>query len=73
MNKLPIIASAGLHLTTLHRVHLAHAKTGAGSAAMAESLFRKMLDEAGVQVLLARALSSVEMQHQRLVAAHAPR
>lgn len=35
----------------------------------AESLYREMLDEAGVKVLLGRALSSVEMQHQRLVSA----
>ena len=35
----------------------------------AESLFRKMLDEAGVKVLLTRALSSVEMQQHRLVSA----
>lgn len=36
---------------------------------VAESLFRKMLDEAGVKVLLARALSSVQMQQNRLVSA----
>ncbi|MEO2029072.1 MAG: FAD-dependent oxidoreductase [Fuerstiella sp.] len=35
----------------------------------AETLFRKMLDEAGVRVLLTRALSSVEMQQHRLVSA----
>ncbi len=35
----------------------------------AETLYRKMLDQAGVNVLLGRALSSVEMQHQRLVSA----
>lgn len=35
----------------------------------AETLFRKMLDEAGVEVLLTRALSSVEMQQNRLVSA----
>ncbi len=35
----------------------------------AETLYRKMLDEAGVKVLLGRALSSVEMQHHRLVSA----
>jgi hypothetical protein len=35
----------------------------------AEALFRKMLDEAGVQVLLARALTSVEMKQNRLVSA----
>ncbi|WP_164103883.1 FAD-dependent oxidoreductase [Candidatus Laterigemmans baculatus] len=33
----------------------------------AEQLFRTMLDEAGVDVLLTRALSSVEMQQNRLV------
>jgi hypothetical protein len=37
--------------------------------AEAEALFREMLDEAGVKVLLVRALSSVEMQHHRLVSA----
>ena len=35
----------------------------------AEALYRKMLDEAGVQVLLGRALSSVEMQGPRLLSA----
>jgi len=35
----------------------------------AESLYRKMLDEAGVKVLLVRALKSVEMQQNRLVSA----
>tara|TARA_R110002073_G_scaffold94640_1_gene219984 strand:+ start:1704 stop:3854 length:2151 start_codon:yes stop_codon:yes gene_type:complete len=35
----------------------------------AETLYRKMLDEAGVKVLLGRALSSVVMQDQRLVSA----
>ncbi|QDT09642.1 FAD-dependent oxidoreductase [Stieleria marina] len=35
----------------------------------AETLFRKMLDEAGVKVLLKRALQSVEMQQNRLVSA----
>ncbi|MFG0262210.1 MAG: FAD-dependent oxidoreductase [Novipirellula sp. JB048] len=33
----------------------------------AESLYREMLDEAGVKVLLGRPLSSVQMQDQRLV------
>jgi hypothetical protein len=37
--------------------------------AEAETLFRKMLDEAGVKVLLARALNSVEMRQNRLVSA----
>jgi len=35
----------------------------------AETLFREMLDEAGVKVLLTRALKSVEMQQNRLVSA----
>jgi len=35
----------------------------------AESLFLKMLDEAGVKVLLGRALESVEMENRRVVSA----
>jgi hypothetical protein len=39
------------------------------SSAAAEALFRKMLDEAGVSVLLGQPLESVEMKNQRIVAA----
>lgn len=58
-------AIGGLALEYYHRV----GKLTGFRPSQAESLFREMLEEAGVQVLLGRSLESAEMKNGRIISA----